>query len=379
MVAEFVTMNFNKQGNPSENEKVIHLKRSKKTKVSKRTGIWAILLMFTVVLSGCGQGEAEQKIAQGNQAIEAGDYEKGIEIFEKLEVIKGNKKEVYRGLGIAYLGLEEYENSIQALEKSLQESEGKVGTWEYDTSYYLAAAYEKNGQRQEAIEVYSNILALDKQTEAFFLRGVLYLQSGKEEKAEKDFDQAVAMEKKSQDLCLKIYEQWEETDKSRGEKYLQKILDTKASTGEELYYRGLAYEKLGEKNAAMDTLRQAVDQGYSEANLVLGRLYEDPESMDAALACYEAYMKANHDSKKAYYELADFQITSEDYQGALETVQKGLSIEGSKGHRELLQCEIACYEYLQDYETARNKAESYLKDYPYDKNVEKELDFLKTR
>lgn len=345
----------------------------------KKILITAVLGVFTLGIVGCESNNNDKQIKQGNQAIESGNYEEALEIFEKLKDSDEDKKEIYRGLGIAYIGMEDYENGIKALKKSLKQSEGTVGDWEYDTSFYLATAFEKNGQRKEAIEVYTNILAMKKDREAYYQRGILYLKNGKTEKAGKDFDKAIEIDKKDLSLYLKIYEQWELSECEGGEKYLQLVLEAKATEGEDLYYRGLAYEKLGEKNAAMDTLRQAIEKGYSKANLALGRLYDEPESKDAALACYEAYLEANANLIEAYLELANYQISCEDYKGALVTVQDGLSLEKTDGKEVLLKCEITCYEYLQDYETAKNKATAYLEAYPYDKDVQKELEFLQTR
>lgn len=345
----------------------------------KKIFVLVTLGIFSLSVAGCSSKNSNKKIQQGNEAIESGNYEEALEVFGALKKSDGDKTEIYRGLGISYIGLGDYENGIKALKKSLQQSDGTVGDWEFDTSFYLAMAYEKNGQRKEAIDVYTNILELKKDKEAYFQRGILYLKNGKTEKAMKDFDNAIEMDKKNLSLYLDIYEQWELAEKEGGEKYLQLVLEAKASEGEDLYYRGLAYEKLGEENAAIDTLRQAIDKGYSKANLALGRLYDEPESKDAALACYEAYLEANSTAIEAYQELANYQIASGDYQDALVTVQDGLSLKDAKDTQGLLKCEIACYEYLQDYETARNKAAEYLENYPYDKDVQKELEFLQTR
>ena len=45
----------------------------------------------------------------------------------------------------------------------------------------------------------------------------------------------------------------------------------------------------------------------------------------------------------------------------------------------LLKNEIACYEYLQDYESAASKLEQYVSIYSSDEELEKEYAFLTTR
>lgn len=347
----------------------------------KKKKIFAVAAVMTALLfaTGCGDKKTEKKIQQGNEAVESADYEGAVAIFQTLEEDGESSKEIYRGLGIAYMGTGDYENAVKYLKKSLKQSDGLLGDWEYDTSFYLASAYEKSGQRKKALDVYSNILALKKDRDAYLQRGILYLEEGKTKKAEADFDRAVAKDKKDFALYLEIYGHWESAQAEGGEKYLKRLLELKATQGEELYFRGLAYEKLGEENAAMDTLRQALEKGYSKAGTALGALYAKQGNNEEALNCYEDYLEANRTEVTAYLELADYQIAAGDCQGALTTVQDGLSQDKIGDRQELLRREIICYEYLQDYETAKGKAQEYLQLFPQDAEAARELEFLLTR
>ena len=79
-------------------------------------------------------------------------------------------------MGLAYMGLSEYENAIAYLEKALQLSDGTPKDMDFDINYYLAIAYFRNGQASDAIGGDVAILDLrPKETESFFLRGCVKL------------------------------------------------------------------------------------------------------------------------------------------------------------------------------------------------------------
>ena len=57
----------------------------------------------------------------------------------------------------------------------------------------------------------------------------------------------------------------------------------------------------------------------------------------------------------------------------------GLQCEDTSLQQSLRFNEAVAYEYLADFETARELMEAYLKDYPNDAEAEREYQFLKTR
>ena len=103
----------------------------------KKILILAVLGAFSLTASGCGNKALQKQIEQGNQAIEVGNYEEALEVFEGLRNSDGDKKEIYRGLGIAYIGVEDYENGIKALKKSLKQADGTVGDWESQSTLQI--------------------------------------------------------------------------------------------------------------------------------------------------------------------------------------------------------------------------------------------------
>ena len=68
-----------------------------------------------------------------------------------------------------------------------------------------------------------------------------------------------------------------------------------------------------------------------------------------------------------------------DYESALSAIQDGIALGDSESLQELLSYEIAVYEQMGDFATARVKMESYLESYPDDEGAAREYVFLKTR
>ena len=340
---------------------------------------WIFLLGMALLLGGCAKKADKENLERAETLVKEESYEEALAIFEDLQDSKVDMRRVYRGIGLSYMGMEQYSDAISALEKSLKEAGGRISDWEYDTNYYLAIAFEKNGQRQEAIDTWSNLLNVKEEAESYFQRGLLYLEDGKKEEAEKDFDAAVAVGEENGSVSVRIYKAVSIDYPELGEKYLRGLVEREAKSGEALYYKGIAYLNLGETTAAEDTLKQAVKEGFSKANLVLGEMFNAEESYDYAISFYQAYLEANPKSEQAYEELAAAQIVQKDYAGALATLAEAAEKLENSSREKLDWYEIICYEYMGDYQTARDKAALYAEAWPRNEKAQKEYEFLLTR
>ncbi len=340
--------------------------------------VWIVFLAAALLLGGCAKKADKENLKKAETLVREEAYQEALDIFAGLQETDVDMRRVYRGTGLCYMGMGQYEEAISAFERSLKEAGGKISDWEYDTNYYLAAALEKNGQRQEAIDTWSSLLDVKKESESYLQRGILYLQDKKEDKAKKDFDAAISEEPENAKLPVEIYEAVSGDYPELGEKYLRQLVEQEVKGGEALYYKGIAYWKLGETTAAEDTLKQAVKEGCSQANLILGEMFNVEGSYDYAIGFYQAYVKANPDSERAYEELMEAQIVQKDYTGALATLDAAVAVKGRNGEQ-LDWYEIICYEYMGDYQTARDKARTYTEAWPENEKARKEFEFLQTR
>lgn len=352
--------------------------RLQERKGRKRIEIAAVLLC--VVLMGCGAEAEPSYTKQGMEAVKALDYDKAISLFQTAEENGEEERLLYRGMGLAYLGKTDYEAAIAYLETALRMGSSWVEDLDFDINYYLATAYYKNGQLQEAVKVYDAILGIrPEETNAYYLRGSVKLSEGNFDGAKADFDTAVAQDPKNYDRMIRIYMVLEEYGyKEAGQVYLQNAMTENEKSisdydmGRICYYMG-DYENA---KGFLERLKTASDYG---AALYLGRTYEALGDYNYAASIYAGY--ADYDQTKAeiYNQLGLCRMQLGEYQTALDAFQKAMSIEGNDMMQTLKFNEIATYEYMGDYKTAAALMNSYLRSYPDDETAKREYEFLQTR
>ena len=193
--------------------------------LKKKMRIGGIVLIFMLALSGCNTNKSTENIKQGFDAITALEYENALTCFAAASEAKENPQQIARGQGISYLGLAKYSEAIEHFLAALSYSNEFVDDFDFDTNYYLATAYFKNGQTAEAGNVYSAILALRDDREAHYLRGIVYLEEEKLEEAKADFDIALAKDSSDYDMRIEIAQVlMEKGYEEEGKAYLQAAL-----------------------------------------------------------------------------------------------------------------------------------------------------------
>lgn len=344
----------------------------------KRTGL--AVAAVCVLLAGCGADAAPSYTKQGMEAVEALDYEKALTLFQTAEENGEETRLLYRGIGLAYLGKTDYEAAIAYLEKALQLGDGRVGDLDFDINYYLATAYYKNGQMQEAVGVYDAILGLrPEETNAYYLRGCVKLAEGEFDAAQADFDTAIAKEPKNYDRMIRIYMVLEEYGyKEAGLVYLQNAMKENEKSisdydmGRICYYMG-DYENA---RGFLEKLKTTTDYG---AALYLGRTYEALGDYNYAASIYAGYAEYDQTKAEIYNQLGLCRMQLKEYDAALLAFQTGMNIEGNDMMQTLKFNEAVTYEYMGDYKTAAALMNSYLRSYPDDETAKREYEFLQTR
>ena len=107
-----------------------------------------LLLLVLVGCTGCGSKGKNENIEQGMALIEELDYEGALACFEQALVSGEDTREVYRGQGIAYMGLTQYDKAIESFGNCFAVSSSIPNELDYDVNYYLAVAHYKNGELQ---------------------------------------------------------------------------------------------------------------------------------------------------------------------------------------------------------------------------------------
>lgn len=347
--------------------------------------IGRILLISAAVglaATGCGSRETDKSYTEkGMECIDTLKYDEAMEEFDKAEKAGESLELIYRGEGIAWLGRCEYEKAAEAFQMALEQSDGRIGTEEKDVSYYLAFAEFKGGDMEGAVDTYTDLLAFDKKDKnAYYLRGSAYLAQDEKKKAQADFKKAVELGDGDYDLYILIYRNFlEKGYEEEGIAYLNEALEAEGKKAIDYYGRGRAWYYLGNNEKAIEELGQAVEAGNTEALIYTGMAWEKLEDREAALESYEKYLENNSKSGEVYNRIGLCRMEEGDFKGALESFQAGIETGDTEGMEELLFNEIAAYEYLGDFAAARDRMASFVEKYPENGLAARENEFLMTR
>lgn len=338
------------------------------------------LAAAVLCLAGCGADGQPSYIQQGMDAVQSLEYEEALTLFRNAQDEGEDTQLIYRGMGLAYMGLTEYDEAVECLQNALHSGGSKVEDVDFDINYYLATAYYKNGQAKEAIDAYSAILALrPREKNAYYLRGCVKLSQGSFEEAQADFGEAVALDDKDYDQMIRIYMALEEYGyKDAGLVYLQNALTENEKSISDYDMGRICYYMGDYENARnyLTKLKTTTDYG---AALYLGRTYEALGDYNYASDIYAGYTENDQSKAELYNQLGLCKMKMGEYEAALSAFQTAMNIEDNGMMQTLKFNEIVTYEYMHDYKTAATLMNSYLKSYPDDAEAKREYEFLQTR
>ena len=336
-------------------------------------GISAALL-----LGGCNS--TTEKTQEAMSLVQQLDYDAALLLFDEAESAGENERLIARGRGIASMGLTDYEQAIGYFREALSLGSGFVQPVDFDLNYYLAAAYVKNGQFEEAVETYDAILGLRPgEQDAYFLRGCALLEINEYERAKADFDKVLSMDPHNYDRLIQVYEALAHHGyQTAGREYLTSALEN-GGKSLDVYDSGRIYYYLGEYQKAYIALEAAKENGGAESFLYLGRAYEATGDYNYAANVYNSYLAKEGGNAEVYNQLGICELAKGEYAKALTAFQAGKQLEDSEYLQALSYNEIVAYEYLGEYQKASVLLETYLKAYPDDGQARREQGFLSTR
>lgn len=335
-------------------------------------GLWA--------LTGCNAKPVNTNINKGMELLEQMDYNGALECFEAALVYKEDEQLIYRGEGIANMGLGNYAVATECFLNSISCAEGNVTNLEFDTNYYLATAYYKQGKYEEAEKIYSAILDLrNKETDAYFLRACTLLKEGSYESAVTDFEKAFSLEPYNLELVIDAFVEMQAAGfEEEGKVYLQEFLSERDKQLKDAE-KGMIYFYLEDYANARIYLDGALNQGDPEVSLILGRTYEKLGDMNYAVVVYQTYLDANAPDAAIYNSLGVCLMNQGKYEEALTAFEAGIHLGDSTYIQNLKYNQIIAKEYLGSFTEAKTLMEEYLAAYPDDGMAKLEYEFLKTR
>ena len=338
-------------------------------------------ICISALLTGCSlKGAGKSNLDLGMDAIEAQEYSEALTCLERALANGEDKKLSYRGLGIAHMGLAQYDDAINDFMNALRESNGLIGKADYDINYYMAMAQYKKGDLSDALETYDAILALDdKQAQAHYLRGRIELLKNDREAALNDFNRAVELKSSDYDLYMNIYEALDAAGlKADGENYISTAMQKSGKMTD--YQSGVFAYYLGNYDEARQHLEAAREDDESDRLILyLGRSYEALGDTNYAATLYREYLDKDPDSASIYNEEGLMYLKQEEYMKALTAFENGRALNDPSYNQSLMFNEAVTYEYLLDFKKAGVLMKEYIEKYPDDEEAQREYIFLSTR
>lgn len=340
-----------------------------------------ILVAGMLSITGCSILSPDTYyIDKGMEAVDQADYAAALENFQAAIAEEQHLVEGYRGQGLAYMGMEDYENAVASFDRAVDLTKENQTDIRRDILMYKATALYQTEDYDGAVKVCDTIQGIEGSVDSYYLRGVCYMELEQRDKAGVDFDTAVKMAPDDYDLLLNIYECYNSKNLSaEGDRYLQQALSVNSDDSEDAYQKARIYYYLENYDRAKEQLTQLVSEKDREAMLLMGRIYMQQEDTAHARQLYQQFMDNFGESAEGYNGLVLCDIAEKDYDGALEHIARGLELKGESGKQDLYFNEIVAYERKLDFAAAKEKAEIYVTNYPSDMAGMREYEFLKTR
>lgn len=342
-----------------------------------------ILLLAAVLclLPGCGKPKELTNYEQGVAYLEQTSFGDALQCFKNAESDEGeNLQLVYRGEGIALLGLGKYDDAINAFCQALGQSNGMVKKIDYDINFYIAVAQYKSGRFEDTVDTYTAILAVDKKNaDAHYLRGKVYLDLGKVNDAKNDFDEATKLDKNNSKLYINIYKDLTEHGYEGDAKgYINSGVASVSRPSD--YELGIFNFYLGDYTQARNYFEESSETKKSAEGIIyLGKTYEALNDASYARSLYEEFTANNKTGAIVYNELGLLKAAEKDYAGALASFEAGLQSEDVSCRQTLMFNRIVANEFLGNFTAAKSQMEEYITLYPDDKIAEREHIFIRTR
>lgn len=377
-----------------------------------------IFLIIIVILTGCGKADnyykngkksfenasyekaalsfekaikknpnkAEYLIDYGMTLIALGKYEDSIKQFDlaymdkDLKIVRENNKRVYRGKGIAYYHIQQYQKAVTEFEKAIDVRE--LLKLNEDILYYMGSSLIAVGSYDKAIDVYTTILTEDsKNASAYGNRAFCYRNKNEFEKSLTDYNKAIKIDSKDYYSYFgKYFLLLDMGDDAGALEVLKEAAKIKDETTEGKYNKAKVSYFLGDYETALAELNKAFTNGFTEAYYYIGEIYRQNKDYPNAIYYYENYIKSGSiNSPNVYNQIASCLMKEGNSEDAIEYLELGLSYNQVDTLQILKKNEIIAYENLGKYDLAKEKLTDYVKNYPDDDKALREVTFVDTR
>ena len=329
---------------------------------------------------------ADYYIDYGLTLIKLDRYEDALILFDKAYVNKDmvitnqNNKRMYRGKGITYYYMHDYEKAIEEFGKALKIK--GLTDLDQDILYYAGSAQMIIGDYGEAVKTYTRLVNQNSKDDlAYDNRAFCYRILGEYEKSLADYDMAIKLRPDGYNhyfgkYCL-LTEQGED---AAAAEVLTKASEIEVKTSEDQYNTAKLHYFQGDYESALAQFNDGFANGFQEAYYYIGEIYRTKKDYPKAIYYYETYMDAGKPAtSEVYNQIGTCLIKTGQYEEALNYLEQGIAYHQAGTIQTLKRNEIVALERLGRFEEADDKLSDYIKQYPVEDNAVKESEFIKTR
>ncbi len=296
-------------------------------------------------------------------------------------------------LSIAALKDGKYEEALAGFDEALGYAGGRVTAREIDICYYKAVAQYRLDDVAGACETLDNVIAYDeKNADAYYLRGSIYLSEGEYDKALADYRSSIAASPGDYERVIQVFSDLNANgQRESGLSIVSAALSSIGDTDEDQLWRGRLYIILEQYDNAMESLTKSSGAGFAEADVYLGQVLVQQGDRDGAIQKLSAYVLSDAPTAEGLATAGEQYMQLEEYESANDCFEKAIAYYNTEDEKEkpkdlsqetyrrLLGDRVAACEFMGEWDEALAHAREYIGLYPQDERMLKEIKFLASR
>ena len=288
-----------------------------------------------------------------------------------------------------------YEEALAGFEEALTYAGGRVTDREIDICYYKAVTKYLLGDVDGACETLGSVITYDeKNSDAYFLRGSIYLSQGESDKGIADMRSSVETSGGDHERVIRVFSVLEEKgQKDAGLAIVSEALAGLSDETEDALFKGRLYILLEQYDDALNALTTAEGAGETEASVYLAKVLCEQGDESGARDKLSAYLASEAPTAEGIAAAGEEFMQMKDYDLAYDCFEQGITYYGitddkeayvpsdltPETYRRLLADRVAASEFLGDWDDALKYAREYIALYPQDERMLEEIKFLATR
>ena len=271
---------------------------------------------------------------------------------------KAEARDQAKETAIAALSDGRYDEALAGFNEALSMSDGRVGADEIDICYYKAVTQYLMEDITGACDTLDSVIAYDeKNADAYYLRGSIYLSEGENELGISDMKKSASIDTSDYERVIQIFAALNGCgQREAGLEVVSFALSSLSDSREDMLWKARLHLVLDQFDEAQAAIDRAEGAGDTERLLIQGEQLLDEGQYENALDCFEKAL--------SYYSSEDEKVTRE------------LS---GETYRRLLSDRVAAVEFMGEWSEALKLAREYIAVYPQDTRMIREIKVLATR